>query len=131
MEPLGVEGGQHDPLGEIAGATILQYVLQSQPADIRGERRTTEIRKADIVSCVKLRPPVHVDIARLRLRFSVWIGRDKDEFFFEQLLDFQAGTTLWSVHDRNIHPTFDEPLHKFWLNSALGANGDFRSGLPH
>ena len=36
IEPLGLEVGQYDPLGEIAGATILQYVQQSQPADIRG-----------------------------------------------------------------------------------------------
>jgi hypothetical protein len=110
-QSLGLEMGLYYPLRKISGATVLQYMLQSQPTDICGQRRTTEIWKAGVVSCVELWPPINVHIAALGFRFAIRVGRNQDEFFLEQLLDLQAGTALWSIHNSNIHPTLDEPLH--------------------
>jgi hypothetical protein len=38
--------------------------------------------------------------------------------FSNDLLDCQSGMTLGSVHDSNVHPTFDEALHESWLKPS-------------
>src|SRR6201999_1764029 len=92
---------------------------------------SAELRKAGTMPGVELRPPVNIHITRLRLRFTFRIGRNQDEFLFEQLLDFQSGATLRSIHDANVYPTLGEPLHEFRLKPALGPNGNLRSRLLH
>jgi hypothetical protein len=48
----------------------------------------------------------------------------QDKPFVEQQLDLQAGPALRRVHDGDIQPTFDQPLHQVGFEADFGTHGD-------
>ena len=131
VKPPGLQQRLDDPARKKSGATIFQHVLQPQPADIRRQRRTCEVRKKGAVAGVEFRPPIDIDITGLRLGLAPGIGRYQDQLFFEQLFDLQPRTALRRVHHADIDTPLNQPLHEFGFERALGADRDFRIGRLH
>ena len=65
----------HDAVREKSGAAVVEHMMQAEPSDIGGQRRASEVRKERAVTGIELRPPVDIDIALLRLRRALRIGR--------------------------------------------------------
>ena len=131
VKPPRLQQRLHDPACKKSGAAIVQHMLQSEPADIRRQRRTREIREESAVAGIEFRSPVDIDITRLRLGRAFRIGRHQNELLFEQLLDLEARAALRRVHHADIDAPFHQPLHDLRLERAFGPNHNFRIGRLH
>src|SRR3546814_1396351 len=61
---------------EVSRAAVRQHLLLPEPADVGGERRPDEVRKAGAVAGVELRAPIDVDVVRPGLGPAGGVGRE-------------------------------------------------------
>ena len=85
----------------------------------------------DAVLGVELRTPVDVDVAFVRLRLAILLGRHQDQPLLQEPLDGQPGPALRRVHDADVDPPLDQPLHEIFLEADLGAHRDVGRHLAH
>lgn len=116
---------------EVARASILQNVCETQPGDANDQRGRTEIGEVHTVFGQELWPPVDEYIILSGMIGCGRITGSEYKMLVKQVLDGQARPTLGRIHDTDVQGPVHEPVHESVIDIYLGAQRYVGDKLSH